>query len=254
MTNQPDWWQDFFSGQVLDFVRHSRGEEQTQREADFIQQTLGLPLQSRILDVPCGGGRLSLKLASRGYQVTGVDISLPLLETARGHADAQGLSISLEQRDMRDLPWREEFDGVCCFWSSFGYFDEPGNAEFLKAVSRTLKPGAPFLMDTPLIETRLPEMESQERVWWPVGDVLALEERSFDHVTSRVESQWTLIQGGHVENKHLSLRLYTYRELCGLLERAGFGNHRAYGSLDWEPFGLGSTWLYLLTTKVGERL
>jgi hypothetical protein len=109
-------------------------------------------------------------------------------------------------------------------------------------------------MDTPLIETRLPEMESQERVWWPVGDVLALEERSFNHVTSRVESQWTLIQGGHVENKHLSLRLYTYRELCGLLEQAGFGNHRAYGSLDWEPFGLGSTWLYLLTAKVGDPL
>lgn len=252
MSDGPDWWQDFFSGPVLDFVRYSRDEDRTRAEAEFIQQTLGLPLQARILDVPCGGGRLSLELASRGYQVTGVDISLPLLERARTQADAQGLRINWEHRDMRDLPWHREFDGAYCFWSSFGYFDEPGNADFLRAVSHTLKPGAPFLLDTPLIETRLPEMESQERVWWPVGDVLALEERSFDHTTSRVESQWTFVRNGQVERKFLSLRLYTYRELCSLLKQAGFSNHRAYGSLDWEPFELGSTWLYMLTTKVED--
>ena len=254
LSDQTYWWQEFFSGPVLDFVLHSQDEEKTRAEADFLQQTLGLPLQARILDVPCGGGRLSLELAARGYQVTGVDLSLPLLEAARANAGARGLLINWEHRDMRDLPWHEEFDGAYCFWSSFGYFDEPGNAEFLKSVSRTLKPGAPFLMDTPLIETRLPEMEAQERVWWPVGDLLALEERSFDHVTSRVESQWTIVRDGQLERKHLSLRLYTYRELCGLLEQAGFGNHRAYGSLDGEPFGLGSTWLYMLTTKVGDPL
>ena len=107
-------------------------------------------------------------------------------------------------------------------------------------------------MDTPLIETRLPEMEAQERVWWPVADLLALEERGYDHVTSRVESQWTFVRGGQTEKKRLSLRLYTYRELIGLLEQAGFGNHQAYGSLDWEPFGLGSTWLYLVTTKLSD--
>jgi SAM-dependent methyltransferase len=254
LSDQRDWWRDFFSGSVLDFVLHSRDEAKTRAEADFIQQTLGLPVPARILDVPCGGGRLSLELASRGYQVAGVDISLPLLETARAQADARGLPINWEHRDMRDLPWRGEFDGAYCFWSSFGYFDEQGNAEFLRAVSHALKPGAPFLMDTPLIETRLPEMEAQERIWWPVGDLLALEERSFDHVSSRVESQWTIIRDGQAEGKHLSLRLYTYRELCGLLEQAGFGNHRAYGSLEWEPFGLGSTWLYMLTTKLGDPL
>ncbi len=93
---------------------------------------------------------------------------------------------------------------------------------------------------------------SEEKVWWQVGDLLVLEERSFDHVTSRVESDWTFIRGGSTKKKHLSLRLYTYRELCSLLEQAGFGNHQAYGSMDWEPFGLGSTWLYMVTSKVGD--
>ena len=234
----------------MDFVRHSRDEEDTHAEADFLQEALGLPLDSRLLDVPCGGGRLSLEMASRGYRVTGVDISAPLLEDAKIQADIRGSAVTWKRRDMRDLPWPGEFDGAFCFWSSFGYFDDAGNLEFLKAVANSLKPGAPFLIDTPLIETRLPEMENQERIWWPVGDLLALEERSFDHVTSRVESEWTFVRGNQMEKRILSLRLYTYRELCTMLEEAGFGNHRAYGSLDWEPFELGSTWLYLVTTKL----
>jgi len=83
-----------------------------------------------------------------------------------------------------------------------------------------------------------------------VGDLLALEERSFDHVTSRVESEWTFVRDGQVEQKTLSLRLYSYRELAGLLELAGFGELEAYGTLDLDPFELGSTWLYLVATKL----
>ena len=251
-SNQPEWWREFFSGAALDFVRQARDETDTAAEADFIQEALGLPLGSRILDVPCGGGRLALELSDRGYRVTGVDISAPLLGSAQEQAEARGLSIDWHKGDMRQLPWAQEFDGALCFWNSFGYFDEPGNADFLGAVAQTLKPGAPFLLDTPLLETRLPEMEAQERVWWLVGDMLALEDRSFDHVSSRVRSEWTFVRGGEVERKSLSLRLYTYRELAGLLEGAGFGGHRAYGSLDWEPFELGAPWLYLVTTKQEE--
>ena len=252
MGNQTDWWREFFSGPVLDFVQHARDKENTQAEADFIQQASELPPDTKILDVPCGGGRLSLELASRGYRVTGVDISWPLLEDAKAIADVQHLPISWEHRDMRDLPWRGQFDAAICFWSSFGYFDDQGNADFLRAVSHSVKPGAPFLLDTPLIETRVPEIAVEARVWWEVGDLLVLENRRFDHVTSRVESEWTFVRDGQTEMKRLSLRLYTYRELCGLLNQAGFGDHRAYGTLDGEPFELNSTWLYLVTTKLKE--
>ena len=215
-----------------------------------MQQALGLPLNSKILDVPCGGGRISLEIASRGYRVTGVDISEPLLEVARHKADAQRLAINWERRDMRDLPWLGEFDGAVCFWSSFGYFDEPGNADFLSAVHNALKPGARFLLDTPLLETRLPEIEAEPRVWWRTGNLFALEERRFDHENSRVESEWTFLHDGQIEKKSLSFRLYTYRELRSLLEQAGFGNHLAFGTLDLEPFTLSSTWLYLVTSKL----
>ena len=250
MAGDSGWWLEFFAGQTLDFVRFSRDAEQTHRETGFILQAMDLPVGANLLDVPCGAGRLSLELTSWGYEITGVDISQPLLESARDSAEARGVQVTWANRDMRDLPWQEEFDGAFCAWSSFGYFDEQGNADFLKAVARSLKRGAPFVLDTPLIETRLPEITAEPRVWWPVGDLLALEERSFDHETSRVESRWTFIRDGTKETKHLSLRLYTYRELAALLEQAGFGNHEPYGGIEFEPFGLGSEWLYLVTKKL----
>jgi SAM-dependent methyltransferase len=249
LNKQGDWWESFFSGMCLDFVQSSRSEEQTRSEMGFIQRALGLPTRAKVLDVPCGGGRLSLELASFGYQVTGIDQSPQLLDAAARSATERGLLVDWQQRDMRDLPWDAKFDGAICFWSSFGYFDEEGNAEFLRSVSRSLKPGARFIFDTQLIETRLAEVLDEPRVWQEVGDLLALEERGFDYETSRVESSWTFIRDGEREHRQLSMRLYTYRELAALLEHAGFGNHQAYGSVDFEPFEPGDRWLYLVTTR-----
>ena len=254
MSNKHEWWQDFFSGPVLDFVNESRDLETTLDETYFIEESLGLNSGASILDVPCGSGRISIELARRGYQVTGIDINTELLDLAQTKAKDINLDINWLEMDMRDLPWHDHFDGAICFWSSFGYFNEADNANFLQRVSRSLKTGASFILDTPLIETRLPEMESQERVWWPAGELLALEERTFDHETSRIESEWTFIKDGQIEKKILSQRLYTYLELVTMLEKAGFGNHQAYSSIDGEPFGMGSTWLYINTTKLSDPM
>ena len=79
---------------------------------------------------------------------------------------------------------KSEYDiPAFCFWGSFGYFDEDGNADFLKAISGVLKPGAKFLLDTHITETLLPKL-FQERGWKRVGSALVLEERHYDHACS----------------------------------------------------------------------
>lgn len=242
-----EWWQSFFTGLVLDVVRRVRPDEVTQAETSFIQRTLNVPPGANILDVPCGSGRHAIKMALRGYRVTGVDIALPLLETAMRDAEEHRLEVTWEHRDMRDLPWKEAFDGAYCFWGSFGYFDEQGNADFLRAVANALKPGAKFVIDTPIAETELPPF--QERSWAQFGDVYALEERHYDHAQARVDREWTLLRGGEMEKRSLSMRLYTYRELCLLLQAAGFVGCRGYGSLNHEPFRLGLNRFYMVAVK-----
>ncbi len=249
MTLQKDWWKTFFSGPWLDAQKHPWPEGQTKRDADFLEKALKLAPEAKILDVPCGEGRLSIELAKRNYKVTGVDISFPLLVEGRSRAEEGKLNINWEHMDMRDLPWKEEFDAAFCFWGSFGYFDDEGNKEFLNAAGRVLKPGGRLIIDTHSVDTLLPVF--QKRYWRRMGDTLVLEDRKFEHVQSRVDVEWTLvkIKESKVVTFNSSIRIYTYHELCKLLEDAGFFNFEGYGSLDMTPFGFGSHRLLLMATR-----
>ncbi len=231
----------------MEAQRQARSPKQNQAEAEFIEDLLDLEESSKLLDVPCGNGRLSLELASRGHRVTGVDMTKHLLEEASRMSADRGLEIKWENREMRDLPWDDEFDGAFCMWGSFGYFDDEGNAEFLKAVSGCIKKGANFVLDVHAAEGLMPKFE--RRGWQWMGDVLLVEDRSYDVNTGRVEEEWLLIRDGVLEEKHSSIRVYTYREIRRMLERAGFEDIQGYGSLEKEPFQLGSKRLYLVSRK-----
>ena len=152
---------------------------------------------------------------------------------------------------MRDLPWHETFDGAFCFGNSFGYLDDAGNADFLKAVARALRPGARFLLDTSYVaEVLFPSL--QERAWYPLGDAVVLADRRYDPVGGRLHVEYTCIRDGHREKWPMSARIHTCREVHRLLEEAGFSDVQGFGSLTREPFRLGSPRLLLTATKKGD--
>lgn len=235
---------------VLTVFRQGKSPEQTRREADYIEMLLGLSAPAHLLDAPCGGGRLAVELAGRGFRVTGVDIEAPLLDDVRTAAAARGLEarISVEQRDMRDLPWRGEFDGAYCFWESFGLFNDEGNRAFLSAVAAALKPGAKFVFDTHVAETMLPHLG--QRRWERVGDdLLVLEERDYDPATAVLTRRLIIVGQGRTARLDLSLRLYTYRELLALLRGAGFAACEGYSWLSLVPFMMGAPRLLMVASR-----
>jgi 2-polyprenyl-3-methyl-5-hydroxy-6-metoxy-1,4-benzoquinol methylase len=73
-----------------------------------------------MLDVGCGQGTQSILLARRGYEVTGVDISEELLDTARATASSEPEEIRnrlrFERADVFELgsQYQGRFDVVCC--------------------------------------------------------------------------------------------------------------------------------------------
>jgi len=149
---------------------------------------------------------------------------------------------------MRDIAWHEEFDGAFCFGNSFGYYDDEGNAAFLKAVWRSLKAGGRFVLEYPMVlEARLPNF--QERGWFQLGNIFFLEDERYDPVRGRIVTEYTFIQDGKVVKRMASHRTYTYREVCELLEASGFVDVQAQGLLKEEPFRLGSESLLLVAGK-----
>lgn len=219
MNVQSNWWESFFEGVAVDMWLQALPPEHTEREAEFLARTLAVASGAELLDVPCGGGRLSLALARRGYQLTGVDWSSEFLNHARSCDAAHG--VTWERRDMRDLPWRARFDGAFCFGNSFGYLDDEGNAAFLRAVAAALKPGARFVLETPMVlENLLGHL--QDRAWWKVGDVHLLVLNQYDHTRERLEIEYTFVSNGRLEMRSGSHRAYSYRELVDLIQAAGF--------------------------------
>ncbi len=222
--------------------------KQTQKEADFIEDVLSLEPPARILDVPCGEGRLTIELASRGYKMYGVDINKNFLKIAEKNANKQGLDITWRQADMRKSPWKNQFDAVICMGASFGYLNEKGNLEFIKAVSRSLRKKGLFLLDTPVAETLYRKFKSQSR--FKIAGVTVLVNRFFDHETGRNEEDFVFIQKGKQTKYHTSIRIYTYRETVNLLRQSRFGYLDAFESLSKDAFGFGARRLLITARRI----
>jgi SAM-dependent methyltransferase len=216
---QSNWWERFFEGPFVSLWLQAIAPEHTDKEADRLAQLLGLAPGAEVLDVPCGGGRVALALAARGCRLTGVDWSSEFLEHAKRADGAE--AVRWERRDMRDLPWHGRFDGALCVGNSFGYLDDQGNADFLRAVRAGLKPGARFVLETPMILESL-FGHIHDRSWWKVGDSYLLAENRYEHTTSRLEIEYTIVSQGVVHVRRGSHRAYSYRELVQLICAAGF--------------------------------
>lgn len=113
--------------------------------ADYIDRMLqkhGGP-GKRLLDLGCGTGCISIPLAQRGYQVTGVDISEEMLAAAREKSRALQLDIDWRKQDLISLQLFDEagnemvFDAAIATFDVFNHLTEP---EDLQMLFHTLNP------------------------------------------------------------------------------------------------------------------
>jgi SAM-dependent methyltransferase len=187
-----------------------------------------------VLDACCGPGRHSVELASRGYAVTGVDITDAYLDAAR--ESAVGLTNArFLHADIRELDMPSAFDLAINLYTSFGYFAEP--AEDLAALRRlrlALRPGGELLLETTGKETAVRDFtagESFERGGWSVRTEYAVV-----GAWEGLRNRWIMSRDGRTIDRAFVLRLYSGTELRSALLGAGFSDVRILGGLDGSPY------------------
>jgi len=66
-----------------------------------------------------------------------------------------------------------------------------------------------------------------------------------------MENLYTVTRGSEVEKKRAVHRIYTTREILGMLADAGFEGFETSGSLQGEPYRLGASRLFVVAEKSG---
>jgi SAM-dependent methyltransferase len=120
------------------------------RESNFADELIrrNIPEAKSVLDLCCGTGEHAIRMASLGYEVTGVDQSQDMLDIATAKAMVSGLSIDFTCKDVFKLEFKEKFEVAYCLGYTFLYMTTNSDARrFFKTIRDALLPGGLFLFD-----------------------------------------------------------------------------------------------------------
>lgn len=140
-----EWYKHWFNSPYYHKLYFERDEKEAQQFIDRLLEYLHPKPGSFMLDVACGKGRHSKFLASKGFDVTGIDISADSIGYAKQFETER---LHFFQHDMRLPAWINYFDYVFNFFTSFGYFHtRREHDDAVRTIAQSLKPGGCVLID-----------------------------------------------------------------------------------------------------------
>ena len=221
-------------------------------QLEGVERFLKLEPRSRVLDLGCGDGRRALQVARRGHRVLGADSEDAGFAAARSAAKAERLNAHFAALDARAMPYRSEFDAV--LWLDDGCGRLASDREDLRAlesVRKSLKPGAPLLIDVVNREWLVRHFEPN---FWEQGEEgrgpVVLDRVSLDLEKGRLDNHRVIVSGdGRRTPQHLSLRLYALTELKAQLERAQLAYRQCWGGFDGRAYGMDSPRMIVLAER-----
>ena len=192
------------------------------KEVAVALQVLEPPPGGRLLDLCCGHGRLANRLAAQGFQLDGLDGSAVFLERAAADAAAAGVKVDYRRGDAAALPYADaSFDGILCWFTSFGLGDDAKNRSILAEACRVLKPGRRLAID--LVNPYYIVMGFQRHAVQENAGRTMVDVQEFDVATGRFWIDRRFIGGGRPERRlRFFIRQFTLPEIRDWLLQAGF--------------------------------
>lgn len=126
------------------------------RDLDLLDDVEGIDA----LEMGCGGGQMTVGLAERGANVTGIDLSEEQLAHARELVEERGVDVELRQGDVTDLPFEDEAFDLAYNAFVFQWVEEIATA--FEEADRVLRPGGRFVFTTPHPFDNVVEPETHE--------------------------------------------------------------------------------------------
>lgn len=218
--------------------------------AEAVCRIAGLSKGAKILDAGCGLGRISVELALRGLEVTGVDLIQSELEAAAETAADENVDLELIRADLRTFKSDKKFDCAVNLYTSFGYCDTiEEDAQILKSIFDSLRGGGYFILENLSRETAI--MNFTEGEWFERAGKTVLTEFEVVGAWEGLRSRWILIDnktGGRIDHEFVQ-RLYSAVELKRILLGIGFKSVEIYGNYDFSPYNQNAKTMVIVARK-----
>lgn len=223
---------DLYRGEyILDFV--GKWDElidwdaRAESEGEFFIDILRARGKSSVLDVACGTGFHSVRLAEAGFEVTSSDGSASMIAKAFENGQNRGRILKVMQADWRWLnkDIHGKYDAIICLGNSFTHLHEEQDrrralAEFYAA----LKHDGMLILDQRNYDTMLDEGFRSKHKYYYCGDQVSAEPEHIDDGLVRMKYSFP-------DGSEYTLNLSPIRKkyVRRLLSEAGFEKVRTYG-------------------------
>jgi len=197
-----------------------------------------------VLEVTCGSGRVTIPLAKAGIEVTGLDISQPMIDRAREKAIAAGVTIDWVTADCRDFDLGRRFALIIMPFNAIAHIhDRESHEALFEAVSRHLRIDGRFVLSWFNPDHRWLYRDPDKRYpcfeyTMPDGTpVVVTESNWYDRASQINHSKWYYKYGDAEEVvRENNMRQLYPQELDCLLHYNGLKLEAKYGDYDKAPF------------------
>ncbi len=208
----------------------------------WIATRFGLTADTAIIDLGCGPGLYTVRLAERGARVTGVDFSESSIAYARRAALQRGLSIDHVLCDYLAFDTDARFDLVLMIMRDFGVLGPGQRRALLARIAALLAPNGRVLFDVDSLAAFDRRAEEARYALDPDGGFWA-PERAYGFVTTfkyEVErvvlDKHTIVERGRVRTVLDWHQHYSPGTLAAELADSGFEVEEVLGDVAGAPY------------------
>lgn len=202
----------------------------------------------KVLDLGCGPGLYTEKIAEAGCEVTGLDLSQGSLDYARKHAKESELDIDYRCMNFFDMDYSDTFDAALQIYGEMNTFSDAARDRLLGLIRNALKKNGKFVFD---ITTRVLRMKYGLKTnwyisdggFWSPGKHLVLE-RGFDYPEDSVWlDQFIVMEPQKCRVFRNWFHDYTFEGFSEVLSKTGFHVKNVWNDLTGTVYKEGGEWI-----------
>ena len=216
----------------------SRRAETIDRHVSWIHNTLLSGRSTKILDLGCGPGLYTSRLAALGHTCTGIDFSPASIAFAREQAAQKGLNCQYQLADIRTASYGTGYGLAMQIFGEINVFTQADAVTILEKARASLIDGGTLLLEP---HTLAAVCQLGNECWWQAAEHglfsedphLLLYESHWDREGRTTTERYHVVDAatGSIARHASTMQAYSEAGYQDLLENCGFGAIQFYPSL-----------------------